>query len=404
MTDPAATDPLIERHGHDQADDGITISVVLPCLDEAGSVGLCVKEALAAMSSAGLKGEVVVVDNGSIDGSADIARMAGARVVPEDRPGYGNALRAGFTAVRGRVTVMADADFTYDLSQLPKLVAPVLEDEADLVLGGRLNSATRATMPLFHRFLGTPVITFLVARACGGRVVRDSQSGFRAFNRKLIDALNLQSTGMELASEMLIRAARADLRIREVQTGYRARIGQSKLAALSDGWRHLHLILLLAPDVLLIGPGVALFVVGALLCVLGFLAPSGVAVGSFRWQPVFFSGIALVLGAQAFLAGAVLAYRSSVATTGLQRRFRFVGRPAFPAQCRVSGLLMILSGLAIDVGLFIAWLGATSSTATDRLGLASLAQSLLIVGATLLSFGVISRYLFPDDGPTRRKE
>lgn len=404
MTGSAATDPPFEHHRPDQAGDDITVSVVLPCLDEAGSVGQCVKEALDAMSSAGLKGEVVVVDNGSIDGSADIARMAGARVVAEDRPGYGSALRAGFTAARGPVTVMADADFTYDLSQLPNLVAPVLADEADLVLGGRLNGATRATMPLLHRFLGTPVITFLVARACGGRVVRDSQSGFRAFNRERIDALNLQSPGMELASEMLVRAARADLRIREVQTGYRPRIGESKLDTFSDGWRHLHLILLLAPDVLLIGPGVTLFVVGALLCLLGFLAPSGVAVGSFRWQPVFFSGIALVLGAQAFLAGTVLAYRSSVAAAGLQRRFGFVGRPAFPAQCRMTGLVMIFSGLAIDVGLFIAWLGATSSTATSRLGLASLAQSLLIVGGTLLSFGVISRYLFPDDGLTRGKK
>lgn len=384
------------------AGDDVAVSVVLPCFDEAGSVGQCVKEALDAMSAAGLKGEVVVVDNGSTDGSAEIARAAGARVVAEERPGYGSALRAGFAAARGPVAVMADADFTYDLGRVPDLVAPVLAGEADLVLGGRLDGATRDTMPFLHRFLGTPLITFLVARACGGRVVRDSQSGFRAFDRKRMDELELQSTGMELASEMLVRAARAGLRIREVQTGYRPRIGESKLDTFSDGWRHLQLLLLLAPDLLLIGPGMVLVALGALLCVLGFLAPSGVEVGSVRWQPVFFSGIALVLGVQALLAGTVLAYRSSVTTAGVQRRFAFVGRAAFPGQCRMTGFGMILAGLAIDFALFIGWLSGPKSSTTHSLGLASLAQSSLILGGTLLSFGVISRYILPSDAAGRR--
>jgi len=150
---------------------------------------------------------------------------------------------------------------------------------------------------------------------------------------------------------------------------------------------------------LLIGPGAALFGVGVVLSLLGFLAPSGVEVGSFRWQPVFFSGIALVLGVQALMAGTVLAYRSSVTTAGVQRRFAFVGRPTFPAHCRVTGLMMILTGLTIDVGLFVAWLRGASSPPAGGLGLASFAQSLLILGGTLLSFGVISRYLFREDGP-----
>ncbi len=403
MTTSASTDSTTEGGQSAEPEGDVSVSVVLPCLDEAGSVGQCVKEALGAMSGAGLEGEVVVVDNGSTDGSAEIARAAGARVLSEERPGYGSALRAGFAAARGPVVVMADADFTYDLRRVPDLVAPVLADEADLVLGGRLDGATRATMPLLHRYLGTPLITFLVARACGGRVVRDSQSGFRAFNRERIDALHLRSTGMELASEMLIRAARGGVRIQEIQTAYRRRIGESKLETFSDGWRHLHLILLLAPDLLLVGPGLALFGLGLVLCVLGFLAPSGVEVGSFRWQPVFFSGIALVLGVQAVLVGIVVAYRSSVTTPGVRRRFEFVGRPAFPAQCRITGFLMIVGGLAIDLFLFTAWLGGESSPPVNRLGLASLAQSLLIVGGTLLSFGVTSRYLFPPDAPAQHR-
>ena len=243
------------------------------------------------------------------------------------RRGYGSALRAGFAAARGDIVVMADADFTYDLGKIPDLVAPVVRDEADLVIGGRLDAATRRTMPLLHRFVGTPVLTFLVARACGRRVVDDSQSGFRAFRRDRIAELELRSTGMELASEMLIRAARAGLRVTEVPAGYRERIGMSKLSTFSDGWRHLQLILALAPDLLLVGPGAVALGVGIGLAFLGFVSPSGVDVGSLHWQPVFFSGIAIVLGLQALLAGAVLAYRSSLVRGSVHRAVR-VRRPA----------------------------------------------------------------------------
>lgn len=371
------------------------VSVILPCLNEVDSVGRCVKEAIDAMSAARLPGEVLVVDNGSDDGSPDTAREAGARVVTEAVPGYGSALRAGFAAACGEVVVMADADFTYDLTRIPDLVAPILADQADLVLGSRLDAATRATMPLLHRLVGTPVITFLVARACGRRVVRDSQSGFRAFRRADLEQLALRSTGMELASEMLVRAARAGLRIHEVDAGYRPRIGESKLDTFADGWRHLQLILLLAPDLLLVGPGLVLIGLGAILCMSGLVAPSGLEVGSVRWQPVFFSGIALVLGVQALLAGTVLAYRSSVTGQGVRRRFAFVGRPTFPLQCLAVGVAMIIAGLAVDAILFYRWLRGAQSPPLNGLGFASLAQSLLILGGTLASFGVISRFLSP---------
>jgi Glycosyl transferase family 2 len=372
-----------------------SVSVVLPCLDEADSVGLCVKEALDTLADAGLEGEVVVVDNGSSDGSADIATAAGARVVLERRRGYGSALRAGFAAARGEVIVMADADFTYDFRKIPDLVAPVLRDEADLVVGGRLDAATRRTMPLLHRLVGTPALTFLVARACGRRVVNDSQSGFRAFRRDRVEGLELRSTGMELASEMLIRAVRGGLRVTEVPAGYRERIGESKLSTLSDGWRHLQLILALAPDLLLVGPGAVALVVGLLTALLGFLRPSGVELGSLRWQPVFFSGIAIVLGVQALLAGAVLAYRSSLARGAVHRRFAFVGDAAFPGRCLAGGAIAILGGLALDIVLFVGWVGGDPAPPDKGLEVASLAQSLLIVGGTLASFGIVARYLLP---------
>ncbi len=372
-----------------------TVTVVLPCLDEEESVGRCVEEARAALVAAGVPHEVIVVDNGSLDVSVAVAEAAGAEVVHEARRGYGQALRAGFAAASGDVIVMADADFTYDLSKLPTLVEPVRRGEADVVVGGRLDGVTRRTMPLLHRFVGTPVLTFLVARACGRRVVGDSQSGFRAFRRDRLDDLALSSTGMELASEMLIRAVRAGLRVQEVPTGYRPRIGESKLDSFADGWRHLQLVLLLAPDVLLVGPGALLLAVGVGFSVLAFLQPAGISVGSLRWQPVFFSGTAIVLGAQLLLAGAVVAHRSSLAAGGARRWFSFVGSPAFLGRCLAFGLAGIALGLAIDAVLLVGWLRDGSSPPRYGQALTSVAQSLLILGGTLTSFGVVGRYLAP---------
>jgi glycosyltransferase involved in cell wall biosynthesis len=371
---------------------GIDVSLVLPCLDEAGSVGACVTEALDAMRAAGLRGEVVVVDNGSTDGSPELAEAAGARVIHESRRGYGSALRAGFAAAHGEVLVMADADCTYELNRIPELVAPVMADEADLVLGSRLDSATRRTMPLLHRFVGTPVLTFLTARACGRRVVTDSQSGFRAFRKDVLPRMGLTTTGMELASEMLIRSARAGLRISEIQMSYRPRVGESKLSTWSDGWRHLQLIFLLAPDLLLIGPGLVLFVLGVAMLGVAFVDPSGVEVGSLVWQPVFFSGISMVLGMQALLAGAVLANTSSVTVPGVKRRFAFVGAESFPGHCGLAGVVAVVCGILIDVMLFAYWL-TDSELPLSELGLTSLAQSLIIIGSTMATFGLVSRFV-----------
>ncbi len=380
---------------------GIEVTVVFPCLNEHEAVGLCVTQALEAMGSAGIAGEVVVVDNGSTDGSAEVAAAAGARVICEPRRGYGRALRTGFEQAHGEVVVMADADGTYDLSKVPEITRPVLAGEVDLHLATRLDGATRASMPFLHRFVGTPVITFLTSRASGRKLTTDSQTGYRAFRRDQMLDLGLVGNGMELASEMLIKSARADLRIGNMEGGYSPRIGESKLDTWSDGWRHLKLILLLAPDIILVGPGLALAVGGIAALVLGFTQPAGVEVGSARWQPVFFSGIALVLGLQAFFAGAVVSAYSPVARS--QDRFAFLRNPLWPRRAAALGLFVAALGVLIDLGLFIAWVQGVNAIPTTGVGFgfASLAQSLLILGGSSAVFGVLARFMrAPDERPS----
>jgi Glycosyl transferase family 2 len=370
------------------------VAVVLPCLNEQDAVGLCVRQARAALRAGRLDGEVLVVDNGSTDNSVEVATAAGARVIAEPQRGYGRALRTGFDHARADVIVMADADGSYDLSKIPQIASPVLEGDADLVLATRLDGATRASMPALHRYVGTPVITFLTSRASGRRLTSDSQTGYRAFRRDRMLSVGLQSDGMEMASEMLIKAARAELRIREIQGGYAARIGESKLDTWSDGWRHLMLILLLAPDLLLIGPGLILAATGLATLGLAFVQPGGVEIGSARWQPVFFAGIAVVLGVQALLAGMVLAHTSPVSPAS-RRRFSFLDDPRLPNRALATGVIAIVGGLAIDLGLFIAWWNGTGSAPTSgvQFGFASLAQILLVLGGTVASSGIIARFV-----------
>ncbi len=368
------------------------VSIVLPCLNEEASVGLCVTEAHEALAGAGLTGEVVVVDNGSTDASAEVARTAGARVVAEAVPGYGAAIRGGIRVARGRVVDMADADCTYPLDRLAELVRPVLDGEVDLCLGSRLEAASNTSMPLLHRFVGTPVLTALVRQGGGAAHLTDSQSGFRAFGRQAINGLGLRATGMEFASEMLLRASQADWRLHEIPLGYRERVGESKLVTWRDGWRHLSLIMRLTPHQLLWFPGLALTGLAAALYVLGLVTPSGIAVGSVTWQPVFFASICLVLGALASLAGALVGYHLPSAARRVRHRFRWVGHPSFPGRLAGAGLLGVGTGLLIDAGLLLAWLGGVGHEAL-RLSLAGLAQGLIVTGATVAVASLLYRLL-----------
>jgi glycosyltransferase involved in cell wall biosynthesis len=244
----------------------LRVSVVIPCLNEEENIEACVASALTAMQTAGISGEVVVADNDSEDRSAELAASAGARVVHEPRRGYGSAYLAGFAAARGEYIVMADADLTYDFGEIPHFVEK-LDDGAELVMGNRMKNIHPGAMPWHHRYIGNPVLTGIL-NTFFSTGVSDAHCGMRALRRDVLPRLDLRTTGMEFASEMVIRASKEKLRIAEFPIEYHPRGGESKLSSWRDGWRHLRFLLVHSPTHLFILPGAIMAALGALISVL----------------------------------------------------------------------------------------------------------------------------------------
>jgi glycosyltransferase involved in cell wall biosynthesis len=241
----------------------VKVSVVIPCLNEEASIRRCVTEARRAIEGESWAGEVIVADNGSDDRSAELAKEAGALVVHEPRRGYGSAYRAGFAAARGDYIVMADADLTYDFSDIPRFVYK-LDEGADLVMGDRMGGIQPGAMPWLHRYVGNPVLTGIL-NLFFRTGVRDAHCGMRAVRRSALPALDLRTTGMEFASEMVIRAGKERLAIEEIPIHYHPREGQSKLSSFRDGWRHLRFLLVHSPTWLFIVPGAVMAALGTLV-------------------------------------------------------------------------------------------------------------------------------------------
>jgi glycosyltransferase involved in cell wall biosynthesis len=244
----------------------VAVSVVIPCLNEANSVAYCIDKALAAFRQMGVSGEVVVADNGSTDGSIEIAQQHGARVVSVAKKGYGNALRAGIEAATGAFIIMGDADDSYDFSEIPKFVAKWREG-SDLVMGNRLRGEIKpGAMPWHHRYIGTPIMSAILNTLFRAGI-GDVNCGMRGFTKNLYRSLDLRTTGMEFASEFAIKTARSGARVTEIPiTLWPDKRGRAPhLRSFRDGWRHLRFMLLYAPNWLFLLPGGILAVFGTAL-------------------------------------------------------------------------------------------------------------------------------------------
>jgi hypothetical protein len=371
------------------------VSVVIPCLNEAASIERCVGRARDALEGQGWRGEVIVADNGSEDGSADLAKAAGALVVYEPRRGYGSAYLAGFAAATGDYVVMADADLTYDFDDIPRFVEE-LDGGADLVMGDRMKGIEPGAMPWHHRYVGNPVLTG-IHNLFFRTGVRDAHCGMRAVRRDVLPRLDLRTTGMEFASEMVIRAGKAKLDIAEIPIHYHPREGDSKLSSFRDGWRHLRFLLVHSPNWLFIVPGAVLAVFGVVISLTVLLQ---VQVFGREWDlhAMVCGALLMIVGTQVLALGLCAhAYGTYFMGEedpwfdGMRARFRLEHGLLLGGSVIFAGLVMaaVIVGIWIDRGF--------GQLSEERL--AVLAATLLIVGLQIF----FSSFLISILGLRRRR-
>ena len=282
--------------------DSCELTILMPCLNEAETIVQCVTKAMGYLARSGVKGEVVIADNGSTDGSQALAEGLGARVVAIPERGYGAALLGGIRAARGTYVIMADSDDSYDFSALDPFVAK-LREGYELVMGNRfLGGIERGAMPPLHRYLGNPVLT-TIGRIFFRSPCGDFHCGLRGFNRDAILRLDLQASGMEFASEMVVKATINKLRVTEVPTTL-SPDGRSRpphLRSWRDGWRHLRFLLLFSPRWLFLYPGFTLFVLGAAAMLWLLPAPRQVGGVTYDIHTLLYAALAVVIGFQSML-------------------------------------------------------------------------------------------------------
>lgn len=282
----------------------VELTILMPCLDEALTVGICVGKAMRFLARSGVVGEVLIADNGSTDGSQAIARRLGARVIDIPRRGYGAALIGGITAARGRFIIMGDADDSYDFLGLDPFVAS-LRAGADLVMGNRFRGGIDpGAMPPLHRYLGNPVLSG-IGRLFFDRRIGDFHCGLRGFRRDAMLAIGLSSTGMEFASEMVAKAALHGLRITEVPTRLKkdGRDRPPHLRSWRDGWRHLRFMLMFSPNWLFVYPGAALLLLGVVGLTLLAGGPAHLGAVTLDVNTMLYAGDAAGVGSQLLTFG-----------------------------------------------------------------------------------------------------
>jgi glycosyltransferase involved in cell wall biosynthesis len=372
--------------------ESLELTILMPCLNEAETLAVCIDKAQAFLARTGIAGEVVIADNGSTDGSQAIAVSHGARVVPIAARGYGSALIGGIRGARGRYVIMGDSDDSYDFSRLENFVER-LREGWQLVMGNRFKGGIApGAMPPLHRYLGNPVLTGigrLFFRSPSG----DFHCGLRGFDREAVLGLDLQTTGMEFASEMVIKATIGGLRTTEVPTTL-SPDGRSRpphLRSWRDGWRHLRFLLLFSPRWLFLYPGLAAVGVGALLMLWLLPGPRVVSGVTFDIHTLLYASLAVSVGYQA------IQFWTFAKLYGMREGFippdpafrRYMGIATLERGL-IAGLFLLILGLGIGIAAVSAWdlsrFGPLSPSATMRLVIPSATAILLAFQTAYGSF------------------
>ena len=335
----------------------VEVSVIIPSLNEAGTIGVCIEKVKTVFEWYNIDGEIIVADN-SDDDTPQIAESLGARVVTPDRRGYGYAYLYGFKHAEGKYVVLGDADNTYDFLEMPRLLEPLMRGEADLVVGSRFKGEIkRGAMPWLHRYVGNPLLTaFLNLFFKAG--VSDAHCGFRAIRRDALERLNLRSHGMEFASEMVMEAVLRGLRIREVPVTYHPRRGgRSKLYSFSDGWRHLKFMLFHTPTYLYIFPGTLLAISGLSLIIFSYFR---VYIGyTPGLHSMILGSLGLLIGFQLLLFGfCTRIYGININLFHNDRLTELILRYTTLERGAMTGTIIFLGGFIYAVYLVLEWISS----------------------------------------------
>jgi hypothetical protein len=371
----------------------IELSVVMPCLNEAQTLAICIRKARRCLDELGVCGEVVVADNGSTDGSQSIALVEGARLIHVDKRGYGAALRAGITAARGEFVVMADADDSYALDDLGPFLER-LRAGVDLVMGNRFRGGIQqGAMPVLHRFLGNPVLSFL-GHLFFRVPIGDFHCGMRGFRRDRILALSLRTSGMEFASEMVARAALAGLTVDEVPTTL-APDGRNRpphLRTWRDGWRHLRFLLALSPRWMLLYPGLALLLGGGAVLAWLLAGTRRVAGLAFDLHTMLAAATAVSIGVHAVaLAVVVHAHATQSGLLPADRRLEMLIGKLLVRRGVSVGVMMVAAGLACFGYALWQWgvAGFNELQAVDTMRLPIVGMGLIVVGVQSVLLSIV---------------
>jgi glycosyltransferase involved in cell wall biosynthesis len=361
------------------------VSIIIPCMNEEKTIGVCIKKALSALGKENWDGEIIISDN-STDNSREIAKKLGAKVVIPENKGYGNAFLEGFWHAKGKYILLADADDTYDLSEMPKFLKPLMANEADFVTGTRLKGdIKKGSMPWLHRYIGNPILTSILNELFKTNL-SDSHCGMRSITREAFDKLDLKSEGMEFASEMIIEAARKKLRILEVPITYYPRLTPSKLHSWGDGWRHLRFMMLYNPTPFFSIPGFLVLVLGFFMSVTLSIRGN---VETTSLHSFILGSMLLLIGTQMIATGTYMnvygIVHNRIDKTGLTSKLLDYHSLEFGL---IFGMVLFFAGLVLGSGVILKWIasgyGSLSEVETAVTSMTMAALGIQVIFSTLI--------------------